>query len=130
MVEHSKLGDHRVINGSTVEVDIRLKGGMQSNVKQDQKKLTPKQNSNLSLFVSTSKQLTEREASRKREQLAAEPGMSMGGLDLDRLSRLLQEEGTCNVLVVQTRLRQTTMHSRYHNNNVNMEKRSLDIVST
>jgi hypothetical protein len=43
MVEHSKLGVHRVINGSTVEVDIRLRGGMQSNVKQGQRKLTPKQ---------------------------------------------------------------------------------------
>jgi hypothetical protein len=106
MVEHSKLGGHRVINGSTVEVDIGLRGGMQSNVKQVQKNLTPKQNSNLNLFVSTSKQLTEREASRKREQLSAEAGMAMGGLDLDRRSQSLQEEGTCNVLAAQTRLRQ------------------------
>jgi hypothetical protein len=106
MVEHNKLGGHRVINGSTVEVDIRLRGGMQSNVNQGQKKLTPKQNGNLSLFVSTSKQLTECESSRKREQLSAEAGMSMGGLDLDRLSQLLQEEGTRNVLATQTRLRQ------------------------
>ena len=79
---------------------------MQSNVKQGQKKLAPKRNSNLSLFVSTSKQLTEREASRKPEQLAAEAGMTMGGLDLDRHSQLLQEEGTRNVLAAQTRLRQ------------------------
>ena len=106
MVEHSKLSGHRVINGSTVEVGIRLRGGMQSNVKQGQKKMAPKQNSNLSLFVSTSKQLTEREASRKREQLTAEAGTAMRGLDLDRRSQLLQEEGTRNVLAAQTRLRQ------------------------
>jgi hypothetical protein len=60
----------------------------------------------MSLFVSTSRQLTEREASRKREQLAVEAGMAMGGLDLDRRSQLLQEEGTRNVLAAQTRLRQ------------------------
>jgi hypothetical protein len=79
---------------------------MQSNSKPGQKKLSPKQNSNLSLFEHTSKQITEREASRKRDQMAAEAGAAMGNTDLDNRSQRLMEEGTRNELAALTRLRQ------------------------
>ena len=79
---------------------------MHSNVKPGQKKLTQKQNSNLNLFELASKQITEREASRKREQLAAEAGAAMSRIDLDRRSQRLIAEGTRNELAALTRLRQ------------------------
>jgi len=106
MCEHRPLGCYKVVNGSTVEVGIRLLGGMQSNVKPGQKKPPPNQNSNLSLFKHTSKQITEREASRKREQMMAEAGAAMGSIDLDKRRQRLMEEGTRNELAALTRLRQ------------------------
>ena len=89
-----------------VEVGVRIRGWMQSNAKPGQKKLSPKQHSNLSLFENASKQQTEREAIRKREQMAAEVGVAMGHLDLVRRSQLLMEEGTRNELAAQARIRQ------------------------
>jgi len=106
MCEHRPLGCYKVVNGSTVEVGIRLLGGMQSNVKPGQKKPSPNQNSNLSLFKHTSKQITEREASRKREQMMAEAGAAMGSIDLDKRRQRLMEEGTRNELAALTRLKQ------------------------
>jgi WD40 repeat protein len=106
MCENRPLGCYKVVNGSTVEVGTRLRGGMQSNLKPGQKKLSPKQNSTLSLFEHTSKQITEREASRKRDQMAAEAGAAMGNIDLDNRSQRLMEEGTRNELAALTRLRQ------------------------
>jgi hypothetical protein len=106
MCEHRPLGCYKVVIGSTVEVGIRLRGGMQSNVKPGQKKLSPNQNSNLSLFKHTSKQITEREVSRKREQMMTEAEAAMGSIDLDKRSQRLMEEGTRNEIATLTRLRQ------------------------
>ena len=100
MDEQNHLGHYTVQNGSTIEVGVRLRGGMPA-----KKRVSPQQHSNLSLFEQTAKQVAAA-AARKYTPTAEEAGAAMGNIDLEKRSQRLMEEGGRHTLAAQERFRQ------------------------
>ena len=105
MDEQNTLGHYKVQDGYTIEVGVRLRGGLPAKTNLGQRKVSSQQQSNLNLFEHTSKQLTEA-AAQKRASSAGDAGVAMGDFDLEKRSQWLMEEGERHTLAAQARSRQ------------------------